>query len=335
MHSFVITQAGRCGGSSCRTLRSFTKGRCKVWRKILKRVLFTLITLIGVSIIAFALVRSAGGDPARALLPADAPASSIEAMRQRMGLNEPYIVQYFKYMKGLLAGDLGYSYVFGTDCATLIFTRLGQTAELVLLSVSFSLVFAIILGLVAGTHKGSVVDLFATFIALLGQSMSAVWLCLLMMLVFGIELHWLPTQGMGTFKHMIMPAICMGFGFISAVTRMLRSSMIDVLNEDYIVATRARGLSEFVVNVKHAFKNALLPVITVVGTQIGGLLAGSLVVESIFSYPGFGQLTILAINNRDLQLVQSILLVGSFITIVCILLVDILYTVVDRRVSFN
>ena len=303
--------------------------------KILRRFLMTLIVLIGVSIIAFALVRLAPGDLARTLLPDTATDEQIEALREKMGMNESYLVQYFKYMAGVLKGDLGYSYRYKMDCNILILYRLKNTAILAAVAVVFALIIAIPLGMIGGIKKGSLADTGAVCFALLGQAMSPVWLCLLLILIFAVKLHWLPSQGMGDFKHIIMPAFCLGFSFASLVTRMLRSQMIEVLQEDYITATRARGISRFKVYTKYAFKNSILPVLTVTGNQLGKILAGSMVIESIFGWPGLGELTITAINSRDFQLVQSILLVCAVIMVLCNLLVDILYTLVDKRISFN
>jgi ABC-type dipeptide/oligopeptide/nickel transport system permease component len=191
------------------------------------------------------------------------------------------------------------------------------------------------LGLIAGIKRGSAVDTFAVAFALCGQAMSPVWLCLLLIMIFSVWLGWLPTHCSGTVAHMVLPAFCIGFTFCSLVTRMLRTNMIDILDEDYVTATRARGINKIYVYAKYAFKNAILPVITVSGQQIGILLCGSVVVEQIFSWPGFGELTIKAISARDFQLVQSILVVVALIMVVCNLIIDILYPLIDKRISFN
>lgn len=304
-------------------------------RNILRRLLSTVIVLIGVSILAFMLVRLAPGDPALQMLPATATQEQIDNMHIRMGLEEPLIVQYFTYVGNVLRGDLGYSFHYEMNCSELIMRRLPETAKLTLFALILVLIVSIPLGLVAGVKKGSAIDTFSMFFALLGQSLSPVWLGLLMVLVFGVYLQVLPTQGYGGFRYYVMPSICLAFGMCSLVTRMLRSGMIDVLQEDYITATRARGISRIKVYAKYAFKNALLPIITVLGSQIGIMMAGSMVVEQIFGWPGIGSLTVDAINFRDFQLVQSILLVSAFIFVMCNLLCDILYTFVDKRIKFN
>jgi ABC-type dipeptide/oligopeptide/nickel transport system permease component len=304
-------------------------------KKILRRLAFTLTTLIGVTVIAFFLVRIAPGDPARQMLPATATEEQLQYMRASMGLDRSYIAQYVMYIRNILHGDLGYSYRFQMRCSELIFTRLAMTAEVTFSGVCLAFLISIPLGVIAGIKKGSIIDVIAMIFALCGQAMSPVWLCLLMILIFSVGLGWLPTQGIGTIKHLIMPSLCVGFTFCSLVTRMLRAGMIDVLQEDYIIATRARGISRFSVYMKYALKNAMLPIVTVSGVQVGRLLCGSMVVEQIFSWPGLGQLTITAISSRDFQLVQSILLVVALIMGICNLVVDILYTFIDKRISFN
>jgi ABC-type dipeptide/oligopeptide/nickel transport system permease component len=269
------------------------------------------------------------------LLPVDATEAQVEAQREKMGLNDPWVVQYLAYMGGIFQGDFGYSYAYNMEIGELISKRLPNTVILARAGTFMCLLLSVPLGLIAGIKKGSIVDTIAMFFALLGQSLSPVWIAVVMILVFSVKLHWFPSQGIGTFKHLVMPAICLGFGFTSMVTRMLRSGMVDTLQEDYITATRARGISRFQVYTKYALKNALLPVVTVVGTQIGAMLAGSVVIETIFGWPGFGQLLVKGINSRDFQLVQSCLLIAAFIFVMCNLIVDILYTFIDKRVSFN
>lgn len=304
-------------------------------KNLFRRLISTIVVLIGVSILAFVLVRLAPGDPALQMLPATATEEQIENMHIRMGLDKPLVVQYFTYMGNVLKGDLGYSYHYQMNCSDLILRRLPETAKLTFYALIIVLVISIPLGLVAGVKKGSAIDTFSMFFALLGQSLSPVWLGLLMVLIFGVYLGWLPTQGYESFKHVIMPSVCLAFGMCSLVTRMLRSGMIDVLQEDYITATRARGISRIQVYIKYAFKNALLPIITVLGSQIGTMMAGSMVVEQIFGWPGLGQLTVDAINYRDFALVQSILLISATIFVACNLICDILYTMVDSRIKFN
>lgn len=304
-------------------------------KKILKRLIQTVIVLLGVSVLAFALVRLGGGDPARILLPDDATDAQVELLREEMGLNRPLIEQYFSYIGGVLRGDLGFSYAYNVEVSTLIMDRLPRTLLLSLFGLAIGLVVAVPLGIVAGMNKGKAIDVFAEFLAIVGQSMSTVWLALLLVIIFCVKLNLLPTTGSDSFSAWILPGICMSFSFMANCTRMLRSGMVEVLEEDFITATRARGVSTLQVNAKYALRNALMPVVTMIGSSIGKLVAGSIVIENIFGFPGVGQLVTMAINSRDYQLVQSLMLVCSAVLVCSNLLADIVYTLIDPRVSFN
>ena len=299
------------------------------------RLLSTIIVLLGVTLIAFLLVRLGGGDPARMIAGDMATPEEVELLRERMGLDQPYILQYFTYVKGLLQGDLGYSWNYQMPVTTIIANRLPQTAVLAVFALLIAVVIAIPLGMISGIKKGSAVDAFSMFFAIIGQSMSPVWMGLLAIMIFSVQLQWLPSQGMDGFKTWILPGICLAFQFSAMMTRLMRSGMIDVLQEDYITATRARGIGKGKVYLKYAFKNALLPIITILGTSFGTMMAGSMVIENIFGWPGLGQLLVQAINVRDYALVQSILLISALIFVVCNLVADVVYTFVDPRISFN
>lgn len=303
--------------------------------KYVKRLLASFIVLIGITIVAFLLVRLGGGDPARMMAGETATVEEVEEYRVRMGLDQPWIVQYFTYIKGLLKGDLGFSWKYNMPVTEILATRIPQTLMLSLFGFGWACIFSIIIGVIAGVKQGTAVDFGAMFFAIIGQAMSTVWLGFLLILVFGVQLGWLPIQGIGGFKHMIMPGLCCGFGYAASQTRLMRSGMVDVIREDYITATRARGISKGVTYMKYAFRNALLPIVTNIGTQFGKLFAGATVVENIFNWPGMGALLVQAINTRDYQLVQSILLVSAVMLVIGNLLADLLYTVVDPRITFN
>jgi len=302
---------------------------------LLQRLMFMAITLIGVSIIAFSLVRLAPGNPAELMLPEDATAEQVRAQEIKMGLDKPLIVQYFTYMGGVLRGELGMSYRFDMTVNELIAMRFPVTAKLAGLTIAWSLVFSIILGVIAGINRGKFVDFFSMIFSLVGQSVAPVWLGMMLILLFAVELGWLPTGGEGGIKNLILPSLCLGLQQAALTSRLARTGTADVLKEDYITATRARGISKFKVYSKYALKNVLLPIVTVTGSRIGGLLAGSSVVESVFAWPGMGQLLVQAISMRDLQVVQSLLLVSALIIAVVNLLVDFVYTLVDPRISFT
>lgn len=304
-------------------------------KSILRRIFFSIIVFLGVTVIAFGLLRIGAGDPARMMAGGLASAEDIEEYRVKMGLDQPLIVQYFSYLNGVLHGDLGFSWNYNLPVTELLKVRIVQTLKLAGFGLLWAFTFSIILGIVAGINQGSGIDFAAIFFAIIGQSMSIVWLGFMLILIFGVTLGWLPTQGLGGIRYMIMPGLCIGFGVASKQTRLMRSGMVDVLREDYVVATRARGISKNKTYFKYALKNALLPIATNMGSELGHMLAGMVVVENIFNWPGMGQLLIQAISMRDYQLVQSVLLVTSVMLVLGNLAADIAYTIIDPRIKFN
>lgn len=302
---------------------------------LLKRLGLTVFVLIGVTIVAFGLMRLGGGDTAAMMTGGDATPEELADYRERMGLDKPYLVQYLTYIKGILQGDLGFSWSYHMNVKEVLAVRLVQTFRLTLFGFFVATIFSMVLGTIAGIRHGSPIDFVAIFFAIIGQSMSIVWLGFVLILVFGVWLKWLPTQGLGGLKHMILPGVCVGFGYAANQTRYMRSGIVDVLQEDYVVATRARGISKTKTYMVYAMRNALVPIITNMGNQFGILLSGVVVVENIFNWPGVGQLLVQAINFRDYQLVQSALLITSILLVASNLLADILYTIIDPRISFQ
>ena len=304
-----------------------------IFRFIGKRILQTAVVLLLVSIVAFMLIRIAPGNPARMVLPDGASDELVAEMEKQLGLDQPLPVQYFKYIKGVLQGDLGTSTSYKVPVARLIAQRLPATIELTIITMLFCLLISIPLGIIAGANQGKFIDFFASLFALLGQSMSAVWMGLLNIFIFAVTLRLLPAMGYGTPAHIILPAVTLGYPVAAQVTRMGRSGMIDVLKEDFITATYAKGINKYLVYAKYAFKNALIPIITIVGMQIGTYLAGAVVVETIFAWPGFGQLIYQAVGNRDYALVQSCLLVSAALFAAVNLIVDIINSFIDPRIT--
>lgn len=302
---------------------------------ILKRLGATVVVMICVSFLAFSLLRLAPGDPVRLYMADTATPGEIEAMREYLGLNDSFWVQYWKYLSSLLRGDLGTSIQYNQPCAKIIFGRLGTTLELALAGGLVSVVLCIPLGIIAGVKQGSILDLGAMFFALVFQSMSNVWLGVFLILVCSVRHSWLPALGYGGIKHLIMPALTIGLPMAASTTRMARSGMIDALREDYITCTYARGISSFKIYTKYAFKNAVIPVITLIAINVAGYLGGAIVSEQIFSWPGLGALTNSAISTRDFPLVQSILVVVGMMVALVMLVVDIINSLVDKRVSLN
>lgn len=302
---------------------------------ILKRLAYTVFVIIGVTIITFFLLKLAPGNPARLMLPETATEEQVHDMEIRLGLDKPLPEQYLMYINKVVHGDLGVSMFYLKPNAQLIAERFPATAKLAFSAIAFSLILAIPLGIIAGVKRGTAADFFAMLFALFGQSMSAVWLGILLILVFAVKLRWVPAMGYGSWINLILPCITLGTALASLVTRMVRSGMIDILQEDYITATYARGISPAKVIFKYAFRNAMLPVVTIVGIEVGMFLGGAVVIEKIFGWPGLGSLTIQAIGLRDFPLVQSILLIISIIFVLVNLLVDIIYTFVDPRMKLD
>lgn len=300
-----------------------------------RRLLQTLIVLFIVSIFAFSLIHMADGNPALLMVPDGASDEVIREMEHQLGLDQPLYIQYFRYMAGVFRGDLGTSTSYRIPVAQIIAERLPNSVKLTMGTVLIGCCLAIPLGIVAGANRGKATDFFAMFFALVGNSMSAVWLAVLNVFVFSVWLKILPSMGAESFKHAILPALTLGYPMAAEITRVGRSGMIDTLSEDYITATYAKGISRRVVNWKYAFKNALIPIITLVGMSIGSYLAGAVVVETVFAWPGIGQLINQAVGNRDYALVQSLLLVSAALFTLINLVVDIINSLVDPRVSLE
>lgn len=305
------------------------------FRYILKRLGQTIIVLFCVSILAFALIRIAPGSPARMVLPDTATEEQVREKEIEMGLDKPIYIQYLKYMSGVLKGDLGTSSSYQTSVADIIADRFPATVLLTICTLCVSLLISIPIGIISGIKQGTTVDFFAMLFALLGQSMSTVWLSVLMIFIFSVKLGWLPPLGMEGIEYIILPAVTLGYPISAQVTRMGRSGMVDVLKEDYITATLAKGIPEWKVYTKYAFKNALIPIVTIVGLQAGTFLGGAVVVETVYSWSGIGQLTNMAVGNRDYALVQSCLLVIAAGFAVVNLVVDLVNAKVDPRVTLD
>ena len=304
-------------------------------RYILKRLGQTVIVLFFVSVFAFMLIRMAPGNPARLMLPDSATDEQVHEMEIQLGLDKPVAQQYFMYITGVLKGDLGMSTMYKTEVSGIIAGRLPTTAKLTLYTMVLCLAISIPLGILAGSHQGSGIDFFSMLFSLIGQSMSVVWLGVFLIYVFSTKLGWLPALGQGGIKHAILPAFTLGYMAAAEIARIGRSGMIDVLREDYITATYARGISRRVVIGKYAFKNALIPIVTLVGVQIGAFLAGAVVVETIFSWSGIGQLITQAVGVRDYAMVQSLILIMAAMFAIINLIVDIINSLIDPRITLE
>lgn len=302
---------------------------------ILKRIGQTIFVLFIVSIFAFFLIRLAPGNPALLMVPDGSSDEVIRAMEEKLGLHVPLYVQYFRYISDILHGDLGQSTQYQVPVAKIVADRLPNTALLAVASVVVGLLISIPLGIVAGSHRGTGVDFFAMFVALLGQSFSPVWLSVFLMLVFANVLGLLPAMGMGSWKNLILPVATLAYPMAAQITRVARSGIIDTLSEDYITATYAKGISRFEVNWKYALKNALIPIVTLVGITIGSFLSGTVIVETVFGWSGIGQLMQQSVNVRDYAMVQSLILISASLIAIINMIVDIINSFIDPRMTLS
>lgn len=304
-------------------------------RHFLNRLLLFFPTLLGVLTLVFFLIHLVPGDPIEVMLGETASSADKETLRRELGLDQPLWTQYIRFLTGLVLGDLGRSLYEQTSVKELILTRFPATLQLTLAAMGVALLIAFPLGIMAAVENRSWIDRLSLLFSLLGLAMPNFWLGPLLMIVFSIELGWLPVSGRGGMSHLILPSLTLGMAMASILTRMVRSSLLEVIHEDYIQTARAKGLSEWRVWLKHALRNSLLSVITIVGLQFGALLAGSIITETIFSWPGLGRLTVQAIQTRDYPLVQGCILVIAISYLVVNLLTDLLYQLVDPRISYG
>ena len=297
---------------------------------LIRRLAFSLTAMLGVITIVFILLH-VSGDPASLLVTQDATRQDMDRIRRAYGLDRPLSVQYARFMERVARGDLGYSYRQGVPVTELITERIGATFELALASLALAIVLGVALGMAAAVRRGSGVDTVAMTVALLGTSMPSFWLGLLLIIIFGVKLGWLPVSGYGGLDHLVMPAFVLGGFYAAQVSRLTRTSLLEVLAQDYIRTGRAKGLRARVVLFKHALRNAALPVLTVLGLSFGQMLGGAIIVESIFAWPGMGRLAVQAVLGRDFPVVQGVAIVGSAVFLAVNLTVDLVYGWVDPR----
>lgn len=302
-----------------------------MFRYILKRILMMIPVLIAVSFVVYFLMDLAPGDIISSMAPQDATEAEIEMMREELGLNGPLIQRYIRYLGNLLKGDMGMSLSLKRPVAEVFFERFPATLQLALAATIVALVISIPLGIAAATHHRSILDGISMVLAMLGVSMPGFWLGLLLIMWFSPL--GLPSGGNGTFAHLILPAVALGAGQAGSLTRITRSSMLDVIRQDYLRTARAKGVSEKQVIRKHALKNALIPIITVFGSTLGNLLGGAVAIETVFSWPGIGRLTVNAVNQRDITLATGCIIMFTVLLTVTMLAVDIAYAFVDPRIK--
>jgi peptide/nickel transport system permease protein len=301
---------------------------------LLRRFLQSLLVLLGVSFVVFGILFLTG-DPALVLLPPDASAEDVEKFRQAMGFNDPFIVQYGRFLGGALRGDFGQSVRHGEPAFDLVMERMPATFELSGAALLIALCLAIPAGIISAVRRNSLLDYVSTVVALLGQSMPTFWLGIMLILLFSVQLNLLPSSGRGDWQHMLLPAITLGLFTTARITRLTRSGMLEVLSQDYIRTARAKGVANPAVVWKHALKNAAIPIVTIVGIELGTLLGGSVITETIFAWPGVGRLSVQAINNRDYPVVQAAVFTLSTTFVLVNLIVDMLYTYLDPRIRLR
>lgn len=307
---------------------------------ILKKILTAIPVLLVVSIVLFLLLNVMPGDAADSMSTMDATTEEVEALRESLGLNDPMYIQYLRWLKNVLKGDFGISFLNGASVTEKVVTRLPVTLELTLLAMLIAVAIALPMGVLSATHRNSAIDAIASFISMIGVAVPHFWLAMMLIIIFSVNLHWLPasgftpiSQGLGkNLIKMIMPAFSVGLGFAATVMRQTRSNMIDVLGTDYISTAKAKGMSKSVVVWKHGVRNALIPVITVIGMQTGRLFGGAIVVETLFGLPGIGTAIVQSIFSRDYQMTMGCVMMVAVIIILINTIVDILYVIIDPRV---
>ena len=292
-------------------------------------------TLFGVSIVVFMIVRMVPGDPARLIAGVEASEADVTNIRRQLGLTDSLPQQYARFLSGVVTGDFGRSLKNHQPVLAIIAQQLPYTVQLAAASLVVTLSIGLTAGVLAAVKRGTVLDSGSMVLALLGVSMPSFWLGLMMIFLFAVTLRWLPTSGAGSLRHLIMPAITLGIGSVGIVARMTRASLLEVLGQDFVRTAVAKGLHRRAVVMKHALRNAMIPTATVVGVQIGTLLAGSVVTETVFAWPGAGRLLVDSVAFRDYPLIQATILLFALVFMLANLLVDVSYAVLDPRIRYD
>ena len=304
------------------------------WWYIGRRLAQTAVVLVGITLVVFWVIRLSG-DPVLLMLPADASQQDIQRLRELLGFDQPVHIQLWRFMERVATGDFGTSLRFQEPALALVLDRLPSTVLLAFTALSVAGVIGLPLGVLSAVRRNSVWDHAAMAVALLGQSMPIFWTGIMLITIFAVALDLFPSSGSGTIRHLVLPTAALGFLSTGRVTRLVRGRMIEVLGEDYVRTARAKGLTESCVLYRHALSNCLLPVITILGLELGSTLGGAVVTEMVFAWPGVGRLIVSAIFARDYPLVQAAVLVVAVMFVVVNLVVDLLYAVIDPRVRFG
>lgn len=301
-----------------------------------QRLVATVVVLFGISILVFLVLYLMPGDPAQTMLfGTNATPEQVEALRHQLGLDRPLYVQYVDYLGNLLRADLGRSFVGNREVGGEIASQFPATARLAAAGMAVALLIGLPTGVLAAVRRGSWLDVVSSGVSVLGVAIPNFWLAVLLTLLFSVQLEWLPVLGQGSPRAIVLPAISLGWGFAAIITRLTRASMIEVLNQPYVTTARAKGLREQAVVLRHALKNALIPVVTILGLQVANLLSGAVVVESIFARQGIGSLAVRAILAKDVPMIQGIVIFVAAVYVVINLLVDLGYALLDPRIRYG
>jgi peptide/nickel transport system permease protein len=301
---------------------------------VLRRLAQSLLVLLGISVVVFVILHLTG-DPTLLLLPPDASAEEVARFRRAMGFDDPLYVQYLRFLRGAVHGDFGTSLRHDEPALALVWQRMPATLELTVVALGVALVLAIPAGIVSAVFRNTAIDYVSTVVALVGQAMPTFWLGIMLILIFSVGLQALPSSGRGSVYHLILPALTLGLFTTARIMRLTRSGMLEVLGQDYVRTARAKGVGERMIVWKHALRNAGIPVVTIVGLELGTLLGGAVITETIFAWPGVGRLSVQAIYNRDYPVVQAAVFVLASIFVLVNLAVDLVYTYLDPRIRIR
>lgn len=302
---------------------------------MLRRVLLTIPVLLGVATLVFSMIHLVPGDPAQAMMGDGASPQDVAELRKSLGLDQPLLTQYTTFLRHAVTGDLGKSFRTGQPVTTMIIERVPATAELAIAAMVVAILIAIPLGVIAAVWKGTAIDYGAMTFALAGVSIPNFWLGPLLAIVFAVELGWLPVSGRGTIAHLVLPAISLGLALAAILARMTRASLLEELDELYVRAARARGVSRPAAVASHALRNSMIPLLTIIALQFGAVLTGAVITETIFAWPGIGRLLIQSIGFRDYPMVQGCILLIAVTYVTVNLVTDLMYGVLDPRIRLE
>ena len=302
---------------------------------LIKRILLALGVIFAISAITFFVLNIVPGDPVRVMVGDMADEATIQRVREQMGLNKPVLEQYANWLTNMLHGDFGTSYTQRKTVVTLMGQAFGTTVKVAAFAYVFALALGLVVGVVAAVNHGRAADRILMALSIFGISAPSFWMAVILQIVFALTLKWFPLSGIKTWQAFVLPTVALGVRYAASIARVTRTSMLEVLSQDFMRTAEAKGISKWVIILKHGLRNALIPIITIAGTQLGDIFTGSILIESIFAMPGMGKLLLDAINARDLPLIQGGVMYIALICVVVYLVVDILYAVVDPRIRLG